>query len=329
MRKYRWMAGVAVAQTGSGVATHVESRDMTITLVERVSFRTDAAPCRRAFTLVELLVVIAIIATLIGLLLPAVQSAREAARRSACSNNLKQQALGMLGYEGAKKRFPAGREKGDGACPKGGAGVGAGRSGFVEILPFVEQQSLYDAYEADVAGKTGSAPPSSPEVMSARPNLYACPSSTAPVTGTSGFGLGCYALCAGHNGPSQGIACSTKDLNTGMFLYEKTVRIKEVTDGLTKTLLIGEVDDPERPENRWVDALRHAQSLRTTDNPLNTPPGTGIVTNGVNGAFGSQHPNGGMFSLADGSTRFVGDTIDLTTYRLLGQRASGKFKQAP
>jgi len=284
------------------------------------------------FTLVELLVVIAIIATLIGLLLPAVQSARESARRSACSNNLKQQALGMLSHEGAKKFFPAGREAGDGACPKTSTGVGPGRSGFVEILPYVEQKSLYDEYEADVAGKPSSAFPTTTSVMTARPSLFVCPAATVPATGTSGFALGCYALCAGHKGPTYGVSCDTKDLNTGIFLYGKVVKIKQISDGLSKTFLIGEVDDPTRPENRWVNALRFQDSLRNTDNPLNTPPGTGATYpagGGVNGSFGSPHPNGGMFAIADGSIRFIDDSVDLTTYRRLSQRASGQVKQAP
>ena len=100
----------------------------------------------RGFTLVELLVVIAIIGILIALLLPAVQAAREAARRSSCTNNLKQLALAMHNHESTYKEYPAGREGCDGACnPKNGPGT----SGFVYILPYIEQQNLYDQFMAE------------------------------------------------------------------------------------------------------------------------------------------------------------------------------------
>lgn len=120
-------------------------------------------PQRRAFTLVELLVVIAIIGILVALLLPAVQAAREAARRSQCVNNMKQINLALLQYEGAKKRFPAARKGCDNLglvypgvdCSSKFSSAGYelglhGASAFVYILPYIEEQALYDQFRIDV-----------------------------------------------------------------------------------------------------------------------------------------------------------------------------------
>ncbi len=295
---------------------------------------------RRGFTLVELLVVIAIIATLIGLLLPAVQTAREAARRSACSNQLKQLSLGMAIHEEAKKCYPAGREGSD-TCD-GAPVIGENTSGFVHILPYIEQASLYSEYTRLAAATTPKA--NVPQVFatslfSETPGAFRCPSNVKPLSGadTTGarpeVGYGCYAMCQGHQGPSAGIDCKkTKTQNTGMALYVTKVKRKQLLDGTSKTLLIGEVPDPTSPQNRWWFALRHQDSMRSTDNPVNTPAGQGVTypaAGGVNGAFGSQHPGGAMFALVDGSVRFVEEAIDLTVYRLLGQRASGQVKAVP
>jgi prepilin-type N-terminal cleavage/methylation domain-containing protein/prepilin-type processing-associated H-X9-DG protein len=295
---------------------------------------------RRGFTLVELLVVIAIIATLIGLLLPAVQTAREAARRSACSNQLKQLSLGMAIHEEAKKCYPAGREGSD-TCD-GAPVIGENTSGFVHILPYIEQASLYSEYTRLAAATTPKA--NGPQVFatslfSETPAAFRCPSNVKPLSGadTTGarpeVGYGCYAMCQGHQGPSAGIDCKkTKTQNTGMALYVTKVKRKQLLDGTSKTLLIGEVPDPTSPQNRWWFALRHQDSMRSTDNPVNTPAGQGVTypaAGGVNGAFGSQHPGGAMFALVDGSVRFVEEAIDLTVYRLLGQRGSGQVKAVP
>jgi prepilin-type N-terminal cleavage/methylation domain-containing protein/prepilin-type processing-associated H-X9-DG protein len=295
---------------------------------------------RRGFTLVELLVVIAIIATLIGLLLPAVQTAREAARRSACSNNLKQIALGMDLYESAKRSFPAGREGSDGGCPVQPA-MGKNTSSFVHILPYIEQKGLHDAFtQAEAAtAVVGDIPQVfAVKVFSETPGTSKCPSTSKPFSGSNTtsvqpeVGYGSYAMCQGHQGPTYGIACAVKDQNTGMALYVTKIKRKQITDGTTKTLLIGEVQDVTQPPNRYWFANRHVDSMRSTDNPINTPWGSGVVLppnrGGANGAFGSPHVGGAMFAMVDGSVRFFEESIDLATYRLLGQRASSQVKAA-
>jgi prepilin-type N-terminal cleavage/methylation domain-containing protein len=106
--------------------------------------KADAARFGRGFTLVELLVVIAIIGVLVALLLPAVQAARESARRAQCQSNIKQLALGVLNYETAKKSLPPGGIT-DGPC----CGTQSGAGWTILILPYVEQQALYAKYDFD------------------------------------------------------------------------------------------------------------------------------------------------------------------------------------
>ena len=329
--------------TEASVTTHLN--DLRDTGANGMRLESSCGPAprpeRRGFTLVELLVVIAIIATLIGLLLPAVQTAREAARRSACSNQLKQLSLGMALHEEAKKCYPAGREGSDGGCPVQPT-MGKNTSSFVHILPYIEQVSLYNEYSKSAAATPveGDIPGVfAVRVFSESPTAFRCPSTSKPFSGTNMTGLqpevgyGSYAMCQGHQGPTYGIACAVKNLNTGMALYATKIKRKQLLDGTSKTLLIGEVQDVTQPPNKFWFANRHVDSMRSTDNPINTPWGSGVRLppdrGGANGAFGSQHPGGAMFALVDGSVRFIEEAIDLTVYRLLGQRASGQVKAVP
>ncbi len=288
---------------------------------------------RRAFTLVELLVVIAIIGMLVALLLPAVQQAREAARRIQCTNRLKQIVLAMHNYELALRTYPPGRVGCDAeaACqPTNGPAT----SGFVLLLPYLELGSLYEQFAP--YGPDGSFPDLLPEeVLGTRPQAYLCPSATAqPTFEVNGkdWATGNYALVSGHYGPSWEVGPEVKWRNSGMFMYRNAYRPRDVVDGLSNVMFVGEVVGADRNDhlNRWTVGTRHLDSLRTTENPINTPPGTGITVApyGVayNGAFGSRHPGGGSFALGDGSVRFLSETIDLTMYQLLSQRHSGQVK---
>lgn len=220
-------------------------------------------------------------------------------------------------------------------------------SGFVYILPHLEQQGLYDLLQPFAKGAicpghpnnaldgttTGWNTPDVLNAMATRPAVFVCPSDTLEPT-TSGhiytqytgitFATSFYALVHGSNGPSYGVdALKVKLFNNGMFRYVNARKITDVKDGLSHTMLVGETVDGHIPQssNFWTIAIRHLDSLRTTDNPLNTPPGTGIVSSSygisVNGAFMSKHPGGAHFAFSDGHVEFLNENVSLPIYRAL------------
>jgi prepilin-type processing-associated H-X9-DG protein len=296
-----------------------------------------------------LLVVIAIIGILIALLLPAVQAAREAARRTQCSNNFKQIGLALHNYHDTHQTFPAGAMD----CDTGfnladcGPSPRPGTSGFVPLLPFMEQTALHDSFDFGDSGpwrwSSGTnieLTPANAAAVLARPAVFVCPSDTSeptlvaadwPDTLGGPVATGSYALVAGTNGPSYGSApTTTKLFNTGPFvsLYPKTIAM--VRDGTSNTLFVGEVIDGHKPESRnvWTFTFRHQSVHRTTENPLNTKPGQGTTYTSygaeLNGAFASGHPGGGNFAFGDGRVRFISENIALTTYRALSTISQGE-----
>jgi prepilin-type N-terminal cleavage/methylation domain-containing protein/prepilin-type processing-associated H-X9-DG protein len=301
----------------------------------------------RGFTLVELLVVIAIIGILIALLLPAVQAAREAARRSSCTNNLKQIGLALQNYHSARKRFPAGRLGCDGSGPAGHPCSASSSltevqriaaSGFIRILPQLEESALFDKVDYSVGFWPTNLPGSAwvnarnSEVIAARPKVMVCPSdisepfSLNPTvlgayhdTNGNKAATGSYSFVIGNYGPILGgTGSNAKYLNNGMFHYFRENRVKDCTDGLSKTTILGEVIDAHTltSSNIWSRAVRHIDCQRSPEAKLNTPP---HATN-FNGAFASRHSGGANFGFGDGHTQFLYDTIDQRVYEALSTR---------
>ncbi len=271
--------------------------------------RTILTGKRAAFTLVELLVVIAIIGVLVSLLLPAVQAAREAARRSQCVNNEKQIATALLNYESALRKFPAGRH----GCDTSNASLCTGQpalersaiSAFVKILPYLEMQAVYTALDLKKQGKTiwpadtddsdsFFGPWATPAVQAAlhtRPPMYVCPSADSKAESDwdiyqTGVGweltpaTGDYAMCMGHRGPSWARDLDAVKLkNSGVFMYLTEFTAREVEDGMSNTFFGGEVLESQSYDsgNIWSCAERHLDGMRTCDNPVNTLPGLGKI----------------------------------------------------
>ncbi|MBN2578713.1 MAG: DUF1559 domain-containing protein [Pirellulales bacterium] len=295
------------------------------------------------FTLVELLVVIAIIGILIALLMPAIQAAREAARRSQCTNNLKQIGLAIEQYEAAMKRYPPGRAGCDGItlepCEYDRPEQRNGTSAFVLILPYLELNPLYKSMELDCLWNTSTGNTTSPKnrlAVKQRPPVFVCPSDTSqPYTeqkesgGSYGYPIATcnYAMSGGTLGPDYDVDHIIKVRNNGMFLYKRKILRREVTDGVSNTFLVGEAVAVHTPESHcfWSCGSR-MHSVRYTTNPVNTPPGMGTFTTNplgavLNGAFMSGHRGGANFVYGDGHVVFVEENISLSVYQAFSTRA--------
>jgi prepilin-type N-terminal cleavage/methylation domain-containing protein/prepilin-type processing-associated H-X9-DG protein len=224
-------------------------------------------PRPRGFTLIELLVVIAIIAVLIGLLLPAVQKVREAASRLKCTNNLKQLGLAAQSYHGARDVFPPGTSP----APFTGA------SALVLLLPFLEQDARYQLFNQN---KLLVDPTNAPACASGDVPVFLCPSdpSSGQVSGPAGR-TNYQANLGIHANQSDGLAPTAKLLTQlGMFSTASKVRITDVTDGTSGTVLFAEVrrgafpahDRFDVTKNQTWNVLTPANAFATTG--INTDP---------------------------------------------------------
>ncbi len=363
---------------------------------------------RRGFTLVELLVVIAIIGVLVALLLPAVQAAREAARRMQCANNLKQVGLGLISYADAKKKLPAATQfnprKVSTTFPPAPTN-GPGGTWVLEILPFVEQQAVYARFDRTKAPNhkdnaavvavplpflvcPSSADEGTPDITPLGGGVFDTDdkqdggSNVNPNRATSGglaervMGLwypvsagptsfdGC-PFCPAVAPPTPNFCCQGAGLGSdqinasndplgppgtpapsfaGMFgRYEKGIKLSEVTDGLSSTVMAGETI---AVQCKYQCAHCPNFPIAMTNTPLNTfvrtskklSTGACVVSikndpdeGGYCEACGykSRHPAGAHLLFGDGHVPFVSESIDFNVYFLLGAKSSGEPHQAP
>ncbi len=305
----------------------------------------------RAFTLVELLVVIAIIGILVALLLPAVQAAREAARRTQCSNNLKQIGVGLHNHHDTFKTLPP--STGPHGCCWG--------TWQVLVLRFVEQQNVFDLYQNwggnDSTGPRYGAAPNSTSVTNKRFEAFTCPSDqpNSPFGGLTNHN---YAVNIGNTGYSQ-----TANLNGVIFQGAPFAQAKNttdvskrtegqalatITDGTSNTLMVGEVLQGQGSDLRgftwWGDAASFTTYL-APNSPLpdriytagycnnqptqKRPCAVSDSTNPTMFASRSLHPGGVQVTLCDASSRFIAQTIDINVWRALSTSQGGEALAIP
>ncbi len=290
---------------------------------------------RRGFTLIELLVVIAIIAILIGLLLPAVQKVREAAARTKCTNNMKQLGLAIHGYHDALGRLPTFSASG---CCWG--------NWMVALLPQLEQQAMHDQYQnyggTDMTGPRYGAGANVASVTNQRLATLTCASDMPQVRGTITYHN--YLLATGTGQTDSATAPpgapSGYTRQPGMFdgvAYTKKIRLTDVGDGLTNTLMASETIQGQRSDCRGFTWWASGSGVSTFAPPNSSTPdqiaGCTCDQNTPNAPCGtsgnmylarSRHTNGVNAALGDGSVRFVSNNVDATAWFNMGPINDGK-----
>lgn len=284
---------------------------------------------KSGFTLVELLVVIAIIGILIALLLPAVQAAREAARRSQCTNNLKQLGLALHNYHDTHKALPPGwLQKWFGSTA---SSTSWGWGSF--ILPFIEQQALYDVIEpgqGSLWGATGDA--TKLAAMKQELKAFRCPSDIQGVPNPSRTVNGQQLTISNYigNNSSDTITWGDSADKGGLFVQDKSLRFGDILDGTSNTVALGE----RGWQYRRSDGIRKISACalivgtgnKDSGERLGDVIGCGCYKLNLNGtvqpldseanghrgwmSYSSRHPGGANFVLADGSVRFISETVD-------------------
>lgn len=316
------------------------------------TFYTRCARARSAFTLVELLVVIAIIGVLVGLLLPAVQAARESARRLQCQNNLKQLALGCRSHLQANGHYPTGgwgiQWVGD--PTKGFSGNKQPGGWIYNVLPYVEQGNLHDVAlgGADAAARANLnrqlvVMPLPFTTCPSRRRAIAYPDPTNTAVHNCGdvsvLARSDYAANAGNAGSGETGGPGANTLDTGVsiappikngIIFERSmIKTAHIKDGESNTLMIGE---------KYLEVDKYTTGNAHGDNESMFTGANNDVLRGAgaqfmlfhdragtayNESFGSTHFGGAFFARCDGSTVMLNYHIDPTTYQALGGRNEG------
>lgn len=315
---------------------------------------------RPGFTLIELLVVIAIIAILIALLLPAVQQAREAARRSQCKNNLKQLGLAIHNYHDTFGTIPPGYiSRNINMNDPSGMETGPNYAWGVMLLPSLDQSPLYQQLNLNLNATDPVNVPFGEQFLT----VFACPSDPGPETFIVNDGANDYTLGKANYVGVYGYGSVTMNPGNpnpaGMFYRNSSVRFRDVTDGLSNTMLVGERKAVHRfppstndvaADSTWYAAIpnvmRPSGMMMMGDEAQaslvlghvgqmmmgmggggmgggmtmhHTPNTTNHIVN-----FSSSHVGGIQFLMADGSVHFLSENIDYNTFRWLGQKSDGQ-----
>ena len=303
---------------------------------------------RRAFTLVELLVVIAIIGTLVGLLLPAVQSAREAARRTQCTNNLKQTGVALQNFHDARKTLPEGWLCDPASNPPNNhhAEEGVGWGWASRILPYMEENAL-----SNIIVTTGSISAASATVRETVISVFLCPSDAGAgkptfnpgaatdsandhehpdqVPGGTTYARTNYVGMFGSNGWEEEGSPSDPDYEpaepydgNGMFFANSRMPFRHVADGLSKTIMVGERDS-RIGGSLWIGMVAElAEPIgRVVAHGHHAPNGTPAEQHF--GDLSSRHTGGAQVVFADGHCEFIAENVDLTVFQRMCTRNEG------
>ena len=341
---------------------------------------SNRATSRHGFTLIELLVVIAIIAVLIALLLPAVQQAREAARRTQCKNNLKQIGLALHNHHDTYLRFPPGGamdQQPMGANLNPGSGSAWGSSWMVYILPYIDQANIYTGWQ--FSGNSGAFNATNNALIAGKeiPG-YNCPSSPLPRIKATSATSATTATYVGISGAVNGLIPGFTETRYnalpaggiigggGVMPPNGKINFRDLTDGSTNVIAISETGDyiydntgakrDWRPAQPWgwilgvkspnlpnttapnfdnaggdnrspnLVTIRYSSNKRGfVDDVTNTGVGNGGNYQGGNTPMNSAHVGGVHALLADGSVRFLSDSLGLDTLAKLATRDDGQL----